>query len=46
LALASGVDGSDFFCPFEGGTLELSGVFGGKPSVASSSASRAVKAAT
>ena len=46
LALAFGVDGSDFFCPFEGGTLELSGVFAGKPSLASSSVSRAVKAAT
>jgi len=29
-------------CPFEGGTLELSGVFGGTPSFASSSATRAV----
>jgi len=46
LALALGVDGFDFFCPFEGGTLELSVVFGGKPSLASSSESRAVKAAT
>ena len=46
LALAFGVEGSDFFCPFEGGTLELSGVLGGRPSSASSSASRAVKAAT
>ena len=45
-ALALGVEGSDFFCPFEGGTLELSGVFAGRPSLASSSASRAVKAAT
>ncbi len=46
LALAFGVEGSDFFCPFEGGTLELSGVLGGRPSFASKSASRAVKAAT
>ena len=35
----------DGFCPFEGGTLELSGVFGGSPSVASSSAIRAVSCA-
>src|SRR5208283_1491155 len=41
LALVLGVEGSDFFCPFEGGTLELSGVLGGRPSLASSSASRA-----
>jgi len=33
------------FCPFEGGRLELSGVLGGRPSFASHSASRAVKAA-
>ena len=46
LVLALGVDGSNFFCPFEGGTLELLGVFAGKPSLASSSARRAVKAAT
>ena len=46
LALGLGLDGSDAFWPFEGGTLELSGVFGGRPSLASSSATRAVSAAT
>ena len=40
------LDGSNAFWPFEGGTLELSGVFGGRPSLASSSATRAVSAAT
>jgi len=30
--------------PFDGGTLELSGVFGGRPSFASSSAIRATSA--
>ena len=39
-------DRDDAFWPFEGGTLELSGVFGGRPSLASSSATRAVSAAT
>ena len=32
------------FCPFDGGRLELSGVFGGSPSFASSSATRAISA--
>jgi len=32
------------FLPFEGGRLELSGVFGGAASLASSSATRAVTA--
>jgi len=44
LALPLGADGSDGFCPFDGGTLELSGVFGGRPSFASSSAIRATSA--
>jgi hypothetical protein len=39
-----GLAGSDGFCPVDGGTLELSGVFGGKPSFASSSATRAISA--
>src|SRR4249920_1027973 len=34
------------FCPFDGGRLELSGVFGGSPSFASSSATRAISAWT
>jgi len=33
-----GAEGSDGFCSFDGGTLELSGVFGGRPSFASRSA--------
>jgi len=37
--------GSDGFWFFDGGTLELSGVFGGRPSLASSSATRATSAA-
>jgi hypothetical protein len=45
LAFAFAADGPDGFCPFEGGVLELSGVFGGSPSVASSSAIRAVSCA-
>jgi len=40
-----GAEGSDGFCPFDGGTLELSGVFGGRPSFASSSATRATSKA-
>ena len=33
------------FCPFEGGRLELPGVLGGRPSLASRSATRAKRAA-
>lgn len=40
-----GVEGSDFFRPFEGRRLELSGVSGGRPSLASNSTSRAVNVA-
>ena len=32
------------FCPFDGGRLELSGVFGGAPSLASNSVIRALSA--
>lgn len=46
LAAAADVEGSGFFCPFEGGTLQLSGALGGRPSFASNSASPSVKAAT
>ena len=47
LALSAwGRRGAEGFCPFDGGRLELSGVFGGSPSLASNSATRAVKAAT
>ena len=38
LGLSLGAEGSDGFCSFDGGTLELSGVFGGRPSFASRSA--------
>ena len=41
LALRFGDDGSDGFRPDDGGWLELSGVFGGRPSFNSSSATRA-----
>src|SRR5208282_2378857 len=46
LALGFGFAGADALWPFEGGRLELSGVLGGRPSLASSSATRAVSAAT
>ena len=46
LAFAFGADGADGFCPFDGGTLELSGVFGGLFSCASSSATRLVSTST
>src|SRR5215210_4195986 len=45
LAFALGAEAPDGFCPFDGGTLELSGVFGGRPSLTSSSATRAASAA-
>src|SRR3954451_19726633 len=45
LAFALGAEAPDGFCPFDGGTLELSGVFGGSPSLTSSSATRAASAA-
>ncbi len=41
LDFAFGVDEPEGFCPFDGGTRELPGVFGGRPSLASSSATRA-----
>ncbi|MDO8358981.1 MAG: hypothetical protein Q7T08_02955 [Devosia sp.] len=40
LAFAFGTENPDGFCPFDGGTLELSGVLGGRTSLASSSATR------
>src|SRR5208282_4747354 len=46
LALGLGADGSEGFWPLDGGTLELSGVLGGRPNFASSSATRAVRAST
>src|ERR1051325_11045197 len=45
LAFALGAEAPDGFCPFDGGTLELSGVFGGRPSLTSSSVTRAASAA-
>src|SRR5437867_945888 len=45
LAFAFGNEEPDGFCPFEGGTLELPGVLGGWPSLASNSATRAVSRA-
>src|SRR5208283_1841803 len=45
LAFGFGATGAEGFWPFEGGTLELSGVFGGRSSLASNSATRAVSAA-
>ena len=44
--LGGGAASPDGFCPREGGVLELSGVFGGRPSLASSSATRAVRIST
>jgi len=44
LAFGFGAAGPDGFCPFDGGTLELFGVFGGSPGLASNSATRAVSA--
>jgi hypothetical protein len=41
LDFAFGVDEPEGLCPFDGGTLELPGVFGGRPSLAPSSATRA-----
>jgi len=38
--------GAEAFCPLLGGVLELSGVLGGRPSLASSSATRAQSSST
>ena len=45
LALRFGPDENDGFCPLDGGRLELSGVLRGRPSLASSAATRSVNIA-
>jgi hypothetical protein len=45
LLLALALPSPVAFCPFDGGVLELSGVFGGTVSFASNSATRAANAA-
>jgi len=46
LAFAFGAEEPDGFCPFDGGTLELSDVLGGRLSLASSSVTRTVSRVT